>query len=162
MKDYEGDVLERETQLTSNARDTGERRDQMRKCQEPHMGKACARRHGGRWGRMKKTNIHGTRGPETWQDSNRNKKKETWRAKVNGGTKTDWGRREKRRESVKLKPRACSGYLKSPFLHLCSRFKVTVEPKRKVELAEVNHEEVAGTLVQVIQYHLFVKVIYTH
>lgn len=40
MKDYETDVLEREIQLTSSARDTGEWRGQVRKCQDPNRGKA--------------------------------------------------------------------------------------------------------------------------
>lgn len=36
LKGYKTDELQRETKLTSRVRDKGERKDQMRKCQEPH------------------------------------------------------------------------------------------------------------------------------
>lgn len=36
LKGDETDELQRETKLTSHVRDTGERKGQMRKCQEPH------------------------------------------------------------------------------------------------------------------------------
>lgn len=36
VKDYKTDVLQRETKLTSHVRDKSEKKDHMRKCQNPH------------------------------------------------------------------------------------------------------------------------------